>query len=92
MTAETVAVRVDRAGDELEVAVRDHGIGIPAADLDKLGGRFFRASNAVSQHVSGTGLGLRIVQTIVAKHGGTMAIDSVVDEGTTVTVRLPLQA
>ncbi len=88
----SVEVIVERSGDEVAVVVRDQGIGIPADDLDKLGGRFFRASNAVTQHVSGTGLGLRIVQTIVAKHGGTMAIESVVDEGTSVTVRLPLQA
>ena len=88
----SVEVRIDRGGNELAVVVCDHGIGIPADDLDKLGGRFFRASNAVSQQVSGTGLGLRIVQTIVAKHGGTMAIESVVDEGTTVRVLLPLQA
>lgn len=88
----SVEVLVERSGDEVAVVVRDQGIGIPADDLDKLGGRFFRASNAVTQHVSGTGLGLRIVQTIIAKHGGTMAIESVVDEGTTVTVRLPLQA
>ncbi len=89
---ETVDVRVDRGGGEVAVVVSDRGIGIPADDLDSVGVRFFRASNAVSQHVSGTGLGLRIVQTIVSKHGGTMAIESVVDEGTTVTVRLGLQA
>ena len=86
-----VDVAVTREGSEVVVAVRDRGIGIPAEELDQLGGRFFRASNAIDQHVSGTGLGLRIVQTIVEKHGGVLAIDSVVDEGTTATVRLPLR-
>ena len=87
-----VDVSVHHAGGEVVVVVCDHGIGIPPGDLDKLGGRFFRASNAVSQQVSGTGLGLRIVQTIVSKHGGSLGIESVVDEGTAVTVRLPRQA
>ena len=70
--------------------VVDEGIGIPAADLDGLGSRFFRASNAMQAEIAGTGLGLRIVQTIVDRHGGTLGIESVEGEGTTVTVRLPL--
>ena len=59
-----------------DVVVRDHGIGIPAAELDRLGTRFFRASNAVTNEIAGTGLGVRIVQTIVDKHGGHVVIDS----------------
>jgi signal transduction histidine kinase len=78
-------------GDEVEVTVRDHGIGIPAAELERLGTRFFRASNAVSNEIAGTGLGLRIVQTIVDKHAGEVVIDSREGDGTTVAVRLPRQ-
>lgn len=85
-----VEVRLEVAGQDAVVAVRDHGMGIPAADLPKLGSRFFRASNAVRSEVSGTGLGLRIVQTIVRNHHGTMTLDSVEGEGTTVTLRMPL--
>ena len=75
-----------------DVVVRDHGIGIPAAELDRLGTRFFRASNAVTNEIAGTGLGVRIVQTIVDKHGGRVVISSDEGGGTTVTVRLPAQA
>ncbi len=85
-----VEVGVLRVGDRVEVAVRDHGIGIPRADLDRLGTRFFRASNAMSNEIAGTGLGLRIVQTIVDKHAGEVVIESAEGEGTTVVVRLPV--
>jgi two-component system, OmpR family, sensor kinase len=46
----------------------------------------------VSQDIGGSGLGIRIVQTIMEKHAGSMLIESTVGEGTTVTLRLPLQA
>ncbi|MBO0810397.1 MAG: GAF domain-containing sensor histidine kinase, partial [Actinobacteria bacterium] len=70
------------------VEVSDTGIGIPEADQRQLFGRFFRASNAVSQSIPGTGLGLAIVRTIVANHGGELDLRSAEGDGTTVTVRL----
>ncbi len=73
----------------VRVTVSDSGIGIPADEVDQLGGRFFRASNAVDNEIAGTGLGLRIVQTIVDKHGGDVRITSEEGRGTTVVVRLP---
>ena len=54
-----------------------------------LGSRFYRASNAVQAEIAGTGLGLRIVQTILDRHGGNLAVDSVEGEGATFTVRIP---
>ena len=56
------------------------------------GTRFFRASNAVTNEIAGTGLGVRIMQTIVDRHAGAVVIDSEEGVGTTVTVRLPVQA
>ncbi|MCC3299579.1 ATP-binding protein [Arthrobacter caoxuetaonis] len=73
----------------LRICVRDTGIGIPAEDLPRLFGRFFRASNATAAAIPGTGLGLAIVQDIVHQHGGTLTIDSAVGEGTCVEVLLP---
>ncbi len=87
---DVVEVRVAPVGREAMLEVVDEGIGIPTSDLDGLGSRFFRASNATRSEIAGTGLGLRIVQTIVDRHGGTLGIESVEDVGTTVTVRLPL--
>ena len=87
---DSIEVSVGHEGNHAVVAVRDHGIGIPAAEIDRLGTRFFRASNAVTNEIAGTGLGLRIVQTIVDKHGGDVLIESTEREGTTVAVRLRL--
>ena len=88
-----VEVVVVRHGeDQVEIMVRDHGIGIPQAELDRLGTRFFRASNAVTNEIAGTGLGLRIVQTIIDKHAGDVMIESTEGEGTAVFIRLRLHA
>ncbi len=72
------------------VTVADTGIGIPQADQEGLFTRFFRASNAVSQFIPDTGLGLSLCHAFVTEHGGTMDLDSHEGVGTTVTVRLPL--
>jgi signal transduction histidine kinase len=87
-----VEVELAAEGRQATVVVRDHGIGIPQEEIDLLGTRFFRASNAVSQDIGGSGLGIRIVQTIMEKHAGSMLIESTMEEGTTVTLRMPLQA
>lgn len=72
------------------VQVRDHGIGIPKEDIDHLFTRFFRAKNADQGQFPGTGLGLSIVQRVVSQHGGTISVSSVLGEGTTFTVEIPL--
>ena len=89
-----IEITLDQSTDssdrlQTRIQVADHGIGIPAEDLDHLFGRFFRAKNAVSQQYPGTGLGLAIVQQIVAKHGGKISVQSVLDEGTTFTIEIP---
>lgn len=90
---EQVDVRVtttELAGEAVvQITVEDRGIGIPADEIDALGTRFFRASNAIAGEVPGTGLGLRIAQSILAHHGGSVSIRSAEGEGTTVELRLP---
>ena len=86
----SVEITLARGGASVEVEITDHGIGIPAAEIDRLGTRFFRASNAVFNEIAGTGLGLRITQTIIDNHEGDVVIESVEGEGTTVRVRLTL--
>jgi signal transduction histidine kinase len=73
------------------LTVSDTGIGIPEADQASLFTRFFRASNAVEAAIPGSGLGLSIVRTIVTNHHGELSIESQQGQGTTVTVRIPLQ-
>jgi two-component system OmpR family sensor kinase len=87
---DAVQVKVRRIQNRVEISVRDHGIGIPRAELDRLGTRFFRASNAMTNEIAGTGLGLRIVQTIIDQHEGDVVIESAEGEGTTVYIRLRL--
>jgi signal transduction histidine kinase len=85
-----IELTVARDGDTAVLSVSDTGIGIPEKDKASLFSRFYRASNAVRRSIPGTGLGLTIVSTIVAEHGGTVAVQSAEGVGTTITVRLPL--
>ncbi|MET7691776.1 ATP-binding protein [Streptomyces sp. NPDC005483] len=85
-----VSVRADRQDGEVILSVSDTGIGIPEKEQEKLFQRFFRASNATDAAIPGTGLGLTIVHTIVANHGGETEVRSVEGRGTTITARLPL--
>ncbi len=83
-----LTTRVAEGRVVLEVA--DTGIGIPTDEQGQLFTRFFRASNATEQAIPGTGLGLTIVRSIVEHHGGALRLASVMGEGTTVTLALPL--
>jgi two-component system, OmpR family, phosphate regulon sensor histidine kinase PhoR len=85
-----VTISVGRRDDMVRLRVRDSGIGIPVAEQDKLFTRFFRSSISQQQAVQGTGLGLSIVKNVIEQHGGTIEIESVPGEGTTVTVLLPV--
>jgi signal transduction histidine kinase len=85
-----IMVRCHRSGNEAVVAVSDQGIGIAPEHLNKLFERFFRTEQRRTHGVSGTGLGLPIVDAIVRAHGGRIWAESVVDEGTTLTFTLPI--
>ena len=85
----TVTIRLRPEGSQVVMSFSDNGIGIPAEEQKRLFSRFFRSSLAVADEIQGTGLGLALVQTVVDWHDGTIEVDSVEGEGTTVTVRLP---
>ncbi|MCU0291310.1 MAG: GAF domain-containing sensor histidine kinase [Thermoanaerobaculaceae bacterium] len=84
-----VVVRVESTDHQVQVAVSDTGIGIPATALPQLFTEFFRASNAKA-FGPGTGLGLVIVKELVEKMGGHISVESDEGQGTTFTVILPL--
>jgi two-component system cell cycle sensor histidine kinase PleC len=71
------------------IEVRDTGIGIPEEDMTAILGNYHRASNAYLSGEGGTGLGLPIVRSLVALHGGKLEITSRQGIGTSVVVRLP---
>ena len=73
------------------LAVADTGIGIPAADRERVFERFFRTAIAARHAIQGTGLGLAITKAIVEAHHGTIAVDSDEGRGSTFTVCLPLR-
>jgi len=77
-------------GARLVLRVADNGVGIAADDLKRIGDPFFQAGKTYQRRHEGTGLGLSIVKSLVALHGGEMSLQSRVDEGTTVTVALPM--
>ena len=77
-------------GSRLVLRVSDTGVGISADDLKRIGNPFFQAGKTYQRRHEGTGLGLSIVKSLVALHAGEMSVQSKLDEGTTVTVALPL--
>lgn len=85
-----VHVTLKSAGKLVTLIVADEGIGIPAAEQKRLFDSYFRASNV--SNISGTGLGLKIVQDCVALHSGTIQMTSEEGEGSIFTVELPIVA
>jgi signal transduction histidine kinase len=86
-----VALRVKTAQSRVQLVVRDTGIGIAPEHLPHLFERFYRADPARQQTGgSSTGLGLAIAEWIVRVHGGTIAVESQVGQGSCFTVTLPL--
>ena len=71
--------------------VRDQGVGISASELKRIFKRFYRIPGAVATRVKGTGLGLFIVRSVIARHGGKVFAESEgPGRGSTFTVQLPL--
>ncbi len=84
-----VQLSVRREPREVEIIVKDTGIGIPAAHLPQIFERFYRVDSARSRQAGGSGLGLAIARTIAENHGGTISVESTPGAGTTFSVRLP---
>ena len=84
----TVSAEIDAA--RLILRVADNGVGIAADDLKRIGDPFFQAGKTYQRRHEGTGLGLSIVKSLVGLHGGEMTVQSKLDEGTTITIALPV--
>ena len=87
-----VRVRVRYSRGVWRIDVQDTGIGIPPDEAAVLFSPFVRGSNARIAGLPGTGLGLAIVKSLVEMHGGNVKVDSVLNEGTTFSVFLPVHA
>jgi signal transduction histidine kinase len=84
-----VGIRARPAAGGVTVAVSDRGIGIQAAERDRIFEPFYRAPDVVAAQIQGAGLGLSLVKRIVEAHGGRIAVTGAAGEGSTFTVTLP---
>ena len=85
-----VSVRAEQDGRAVRCVVQDRGFGMAPDDLAKAFDRLWRSADPRVQAIPGGGIGLTMARAIVQRHGGRMAIDSAPDEGTTVTLTLPI--
>lgn len=91
-TGSTVEVRLRRDGGRAILSVRDHGPGIPEADRERVFQRFYRADEARSRATGGSGLGLSIVHSLMALHGGSVSAANHPEGGAVLSLTLPLVA
>lgn len=85
-----IEVRLQQAGNLVELTVRDTGTGIPAEDLPHLFDRFYRVKGARGRTFEGSGIGLSLVQELAKLHGGSARVESELNRGSTFTVAIPL--
>jgi signal transduction histidine kinase len=76
----------------VQIAVEDHGLGIPEDALERVFERYSRVESSATRHIQGTGLGLPIVRQIVEMHGGRAWVESAVGKGSTFRFTVPLAA
>lgn len=84
-----VRVEASRLNGDVIVAVRDHGIGIPASDQRRVFDRFYRVDNTKTRRITGTGLGLALVREIARAHGGEVGVESVEGQGSRFWLQVP---
>jgi two-component system phosphate regulon sensor histidine kinase PhoR len=87
----TLGTRLGPPG-EVEIFVKDSGVGIPTEDVPRLFERFYRVDKARSRELGGTGLGLAIVKHLVLAQNGEVYVESALNEGSTFSFTLPRKA
>src|SRR5258706_14620067 len=89
--AHTVEMDLSASSETATIRVRDHGLGIPREQREKIFERFYRASGPQQRAIPGLGMGLYIVAEISKRHWGIITVDSEVGKGSSFTVILPLK-
>ena len=85
-----IEVTADSDRKKIIIEIKDSGIGIPQEDIPHVFDEFYRAENARIIEKEGTGLGLAITKKIIQKYGGSITVESKVNEGTKFTIILPV--
>ena len=85
----TVSVNVTGDNNNVQISVKDSGIGIPAEDIPHLFQKFYRVDNSETREINGTGLGLFLSRKLTESIGGFLDVESEYKKGSTFTVKLP---
>ena len=85
-----IGVSLYRSNGSVKLEVRDHGIGIPQNEQEKIFEKFYRCGDPLVHNVKGSGLGLSLVRHIVRAHGGDVQVESAPEKGSKFTIELPL--
>ncbi len=88
--SELIEVNITCSGDQVDIIVRDHGIGMPGPEQDHIFERYYRVLKDPAKPFPGLGVGLYIVSEIVGHHNGSIAVSSVAGEGSAFTLSLPI--
>jgi signal transduction histidine kinase len=83
-----VDVTLTQVNNQVQLCIKDKGIGIAQSDLEKILNPFYRGKNAIA--IKGSGIGLSLTSKIISLHRGTLEIESQIDLGTVILVKLPL--
>jgi signal transduction histidine kinase len=86
-----IDVIVEKEENSVLIKVKDYGIGIHRAELDKIFEKFYQGSNATRLSTKGTGLGLTLVRHTIESHGGEVKVESKINQGSTFTLSLPIK-
>jgi two-component system, OmpR family, phosphate regulon sensor histidine kinase PhoR len=89
-TSGTIRIGYQTSKTHVTLTIADNGIGIPPNEIGNMFNRFYRGSNAEKQHAEGTGLGLYIIKKAVKMMSGDVTVESILDSGTTFTLKFPL--
>lgn len=85
-----IGVSLYRSDSCVKLEVRDHGIGIPPGEQEKIFEKFYRCGDPLVHNIKGSGLGLSLVRHIARAHGGDVQVESVPEKGSKFTIALPL--
>jgi signal transduction histidine kinase len=85
-----VSLKVKVEDGKLKIAVQDTGVGVAEEEMPKLFDKFFRSDDPRVQAETGSGLGLSLAREVVRMHGGEITVESVLNQGSTFTVLLPV--
>jgi signal transduction histidine kinase len=89
-TSRQIDINLFSKDDELQLCVKDYGIGISGKDQEKIFDRFFRGAEPQRMRIKGSGIGLTIVKKIIEAHKGRLTLESRPGEGSTFCVHLPI--